>query len=119
MPLVIVAALIVAFVVISRKSRNWMEEWLSREYESDVELSSFSVAIPFPRSRAYFSTHTEFSSSIAKDFKSMFYRAKKAVAAVMARKTPCEKSEWSAPLSMRRDLRTPGLGGNGNRSFMP
>ena len=50
MPLAIMAALIVASVPISRNSWNWMQEGLSREYESDVELSRFSGAIPFPRS---------------------------------------------------------------------
>ncbi len=39
---------IVLTVVISRNARNWMQDWLSHEYNSQVELSSFSVAIPFP-----------------------------------------------------------------------
>ena len=46
--LVIVAALIVVSVEISRKSRGWMQDWASREYDSDVELSGFTITIPFP-----------------------------------------------------------------------
>jgi hypothetical protein len=46
--LVFVAAMIALSVTISRKSRDWMQEWLSREYDSQVQLSSFSVSIPFP-----------------------------------------------------------------------
>ncbi len=44
----IAAALIIASILISRDSRAWMQEWLSGQYDSDVELSSFGVAIPFP-----------------------------------------------------------------------
>jgi hypothetical protein len=47
--LTFVAALIALSVLISRRSRDWMQEWLSREYNSQVEVSSFSVAIPFPQ----------------------------------------------------------------------
>ncbi len=46
--LAIVAALIVVSVEISRRSRGWMQDWGSREYDSDVELSGFTVTIPFP-----------------------------------------------------------------------
>jgi AsmA-like C-terminal region len=48
MAVVIVAALIVVSVEISRGSRDWMQEWMSHEYGSKAELSGFSVAIPFP-----------------------------------------------------------------------
>ncbi len=44
----IVAALIVVSVEISRRSQSWMQEWLSHEYNSKVDLSGFHVAIPFP-----------------------------------------------------------------------
>jgi AsmA-like protein len=42
------SALIAASVVISQKSHDWMQDWLSHEYDSDVGLSSFNVSIPFP-----------------------------------------------------------------------
>jgi hypothetical protein len=48
MSVAIIAALIVLSVVISRRSRDWLQEWLSYEYGSQVEISNFSVAIPFP-----------------------------------------------------------------------
>jgi hypothetical protein len=44
----IVAALIALFVEISRSARGWVEDSLTREFNSKVELSSFRVAIPFP-----------------------------------------------------------------------
>jgi hypothetical protein len=44
----IVAFLVVASVVISRHARDWAEEWMTREYNSKVELSAFRVTIPFP-----------------------------------------------------------------------
>ena len=44
----IVAALIVESVVISRRARVWAEDWMTHEYNSNVELSAFRVAIPFP-----------------------------------------------------------------------
>lgn len=44
----IVAALILESVIISRRARVWAEDWMTREYNSKVELSAFRVAIPFP-----------------------------------------------------------------------
>jgi len=46
--LTFVAAIIAVSVLISRKSRDWLQDWSSREYNSQVEISSFSVALPFP-----------------------------------------------------------------------
>ena len=46
--LAIVAALIVVSVVISRRARVWAEDWMTHEYNGNVELSAFRVAIPFP-----------------------------------------------------------------------
>lgn len=46
--LAIAAALLAVSVEISRRSRDWMQDWLTHEYNSQVELSSFTVAIPFP-----------------------------------------------------------------------
>jgi hypothetical protein len=46
--LTIVAVSIVLSVLVSRNARYWMQDWLSREYKSQVELSGFTVAIPFP-----------------------------------------------------------------------
>ncbi len=43
-----VGAMIVVSVLITRHSREYLQEWLSHEYNSEVELSSFSVSIPFP-----------------------------------------------------------------------
>jgi len=48
MLLTFVTAAIVLSVLVSRKARDWIQDWLSHEYNSQVELSSFSVAIPFP-----------------------------------------------------------------------
>ena len=44
----IAAALIFVSVEISRGARGWVEDWLTREFNSKVELASFHVAIPFP-----------------------------------------------------------------------
>jgi hypothetical protein len=44
----IVAALVVVSIVISRRARVWAEDWMTHEYNSEVELSAFRVAIPFP-----------------------------------------------------------------------
>jgi hypothetical protein len=46
--LAIVVALIALSVEISRGARGWVEDSLTREFNSKVELSSFHVAIPFP-----------------------------------------------------------------------
>jgi hypothetical protein len=46
--LTIVAILVVAAVVVSRDARDWAEEWMTRQYNSKVELSAFRVTIPFP-----------------------------------------------------------------------
>lgn len=46
--LAIVAALIAVSVEISRSARGWVEDSLSREFKSKVELSGFRVAFPFP-----------------------------------------------------------------------
>jgi AsmA-like C-terminal region len=46
--LAMVAALIAVSVEISRGARGWVEDSLTREFNSNVELSSFRVAIPFP-----------------------------------------------------------------------
>ena len=46
--LAIVTALIAVSVEISRGARGWMEDSLTHEFNSKVELSSFRVAIPFP-----------------------------------------------------------------------
>src|ERR1700722_1863424 len=42
------AALIVASVLISRQARVWAQDWMTREYNGNVDLSSFRIAIPFP-----------------------------------------------------------------------
>jgi uncharacterized protein involved in outer membrane biogenesis len=47
--LAIVAALIVVSVVISRRARVLAEDWMTHEYNSNVELSAFRVTIPFPQ----------------------------------------------------------------------
>ncbi|HXR09284.1 MAG TPA: hypothetical protein VN792_00845, partial [Candidatus Acidoferrales bacterium] len=44
----IVAALIAVSVEISRGARGWVEDSLTHEFNSKVELSSFRVAVPFP-----------------------------------------------------------------------
>lgn len=44
----ITGMLIVVSVVISRNARGWVEDSLTHEFNSKVELSSFSVEIPFP-----------------------------------------------------------------------
>ena len=46
--LAIVAALIALSVAMSRGARGWVEDSLTHEFNSKVELSSFHVAIPFP-----------------------------------------------------------------------
>ncbi len=46
--LAIVVALIGVSVVISRSARGWVEDSLTREFKSKVELSGFRVAVPFP-----------------------------------------------------------------------
>jgi len=46
--LAVVAALIAVSVEISRGARGWVEDSLTHEFNSKVELSSFRVAIPFP-----------------------------------------------------------------------
>ena len=46
--LAIVAGLIAVSVEISRSARGWVEESLTHEFNSKIELSSFRVAIPFP-----------------------------------------------------------------------
>lgn len=48
MVLAIVAALIAVSIEISRGARGWVEDSLTHEFNSKVELSSFQVAIPFP-----------------------------------------------------------------------
>src|SRR5579863_4151894 len=46
--LAIVAALIAVSVEISRGVRGWVEDSLTHEFNSKVELSGFRLAIPFP-----------------------------------------------------------------------
>jgi hypothetical protein len=46
--LTMLAVLIVASVVISRRARVWAEDWLTHEYRGNVELSDFRVSILFP-----------------------------------------------------------------------
>jgi len=46
--LVFSAVLVVASVVILRRAEPWAEDWLAREYNSSVKLSSFHVSIGFP-----------------------------------------------------------------------
>lgn len=46
--LAIVAALIAVSVEISRGARGWVEDSLTHEFDSKVELSGFRIAIPFP-----------------------------------------------------------------------
>lgn len=46
--LAVVAGLTILSVLISKRSRVWMQDWLSHEYNSEVELSSFGVTIHFP-----------------------------------------------------------------------
>ena len=48
MVLAIVAALIAVSVEISRSARGWVEDSLTHEFNGNVELSSFRVAIRFP-----------------------------------------------------------------------
>jgi hypothetical protein len=42
------AALTAASVMISRRARVYAEDWMTHEFNGNVELSSFRVAIPFP-----------------------------------------------------------------------
>jgi hypothetical protein len=44
----IIAVLVIAAVLISRHARDWAQQWMTRQYNSNVELSAFRVAIPFP-----------------------------------------------------------------------
>jgi AsmA-like protein len=44
----IVIALILASFVVSRRARVWAEEWMTHEYNGNVELSTFHVTIPWP-----------------------------------------------------------------------
>ena len=46
--LAIVAALVIVSVMISRRARVWVQDSLTHEFNSKVELSSFSIAVPFP-----------------------------------------------------------------------
>ena len=46
--LAIVGMLIVASVEISRNARGWVEDSLTHEFKSKVELSSFRIAVQFP-----------------------------------------------------------------------
>jgi hypothetical protein len=46
--LIFVAALILAAVMVSRHARGWAEDWLTRQYNSKVELAAFRISIPFP-----------------------------------------------------------------------
>lgn len=46
--LAIVGMLIVVSVEISRSARGWVEDSLTHEFNSKVELSSFRIAVPFP-----------------------------------------------------------------------
>lgn len=40
--------LIVASVLILRRAESWAEDWMAREYNSEVRLSAFHVSIDFP-----------------------------------------------------------------------
>ena len=44
----IVAVLIAASVMVSRRARVYAEDWMTHEFNGNVELSSFRVTIPFP-----------------------------------------------------------------------
>lgn len=46
--LAFVALMTVTAVYISRHARDWVVDFLTQEFKSDVELSSFKVSIPFP-----------------------------------------------------------------------
>jgi hypothetical protein len=46
--LAIVGVVIVASVEISRSVHGWVEDSLSHEFKSKVELSSFRIAVQFP-----------------------------------------------------------------------
>ena len=46
--LTVVGVCIVASILISKKSRGMLQDWMSRQYGGDVQLSDFHVAIPFP-----------------------------------------------------------------------
>jgi len=46
--LALVAVLLAVSVEISRSARGWVEDSLTHEFNSKVELSSFRVAVPFP-----------------------------------------------------------------------
>ena len=48
MMLAIVIALITVSVLISLRARVWVEDWLTRRYNANVELSAFRVSIPYP-----------------------------------------------------------------------
>jgi hypothetical protein len=44
--------IVVGSLEISRHARDWIRDWLAEQYKSDVELSQFDVAIPFPSVQA-------------------------------------------------------------------
>ncbi len=44
----IVAALVIASVVISKRAGIWAADWMTQQYNSQVQLASFRVTIPFP-----------------------------------------------------------------------
>lgn len=44
----IVVAMMIASIEISRHARDWVDDWLTQEYKSEVDLQSFQVSILFP-----------------------------------------------------------------------
>lgn len=46
--LILVAAIVLAVSMISRHARAWTEDWLTRQYNSKVELAAFRISVPFP-----------------------------------------------------------------------
>jgi hypothetical protein len=46
--LTVVSSLILVSVVIAKRARGWVENWMAQQYDSQVQLASFRVAIPFP-----------------------------------------------------------------------
>jgi hypothetical protein len=47
--LTMLGILLLASIVIARRARDRVEEWLTRQYNGNAELAEFRVTIPFPR----------------------------------------------------------------------
>jgi hypothetical protein len=46
--LTVLIATTIASIEISHHARDWVDDWLTQVYKSDVDLSAFRVSIPFP-----------------------------------------------------------------------